>query len=97
MSANIDVKEALVGMGVDGLKATAAASRYNSVESALNWVFGEGESVSVAARIFPLSCCTPCSLEFTVDTVRGHAFHVDVERQRLGPRAEPRAAAADRQ
>lgn len=46
MSANEEIRTSLMEMGVDGVKAREAAIRYNTIDAALNWVFGEGESVS---------------------------------------------------
>lgn len=46
MASNETVRRALLEMGVDSAKALHASQRYETPEAAINWVFGEGESVS---------------------------------------------------
>jgi hypothetical protein len=46
MSANQTVRSALIDMGVEPARAHEAALRYQSVDAAINWVFGDGETVS---------------------------------------------------
>jgi len=55
MSANEEIRTQLLDMGIDGDKAREAAVRYNTIEAALNWVFGEGESVSFSCSLWKLS------------------------------------------
>lgn len=50
MSANEEVRVALLDMGVDAPKSHQAAVRFHTVDAAINWVFGEGESVGGNVR-----------------------------------------------
>lgn len=52
MSSSDEVREALIDMGVDPAKSHAASTMFGSVDAAINWVFGEGENVSLQLLVF---------------------------------------------
>lgn len=69
MSANQTVRNALIDMGVEPARAHEAALRYQTVEPAVNWVFGDGETVSGGGK------CT----RWTFGLVVTHADNTTVE------------------